>query len=187
MPSAVEICNLALSYIGDSSISALSDSNDRARACNIHYEVQRDATLRAHPWNFAIKREALAQDSGWSDDEWTYAYELPSDYLRMLSPVEEYPGEIEYAIENNLVLCNDDTLTIKYIAQITDTGYFDSIFVDVLAQRLAASLAMALSKQKKLVDMMWQAYNQKLNEARQINGLESEKVAFYLPELTSIR
>lgn len=187
MASAVEICNLALSYIGDSSITALSDSNDRARACNIHYAVQRDAVLRAHPWNFAVKRETLAQDATWDDDEWTYAYEIPADYLRMLSPIEDTPGEVEYAVENNLILCNDSTLTIKYIAQITDTGYFDSMFVDVLSQRLAAVLAMALSKQKRLVEMMWQAYNEKLNEARQINGLEAEKVSFYLTELTYMR
>ena len=105
----------------------------------------------------------------------------------MLHPVENYPGEVKYAVENALILCNDSTLTIKYIAQITDTGYFDSLFVDVLAQRLAATLAMALSKQKALIDMMWNAYKQKLNEARNTDGQEAEKIEFYLPELTSIR
>ena len=187
MASVVSICNMALSYIGDSAISALDDNNDRARACNLHYEVQRDACLRAHPWNFAKKREELAQDGTWDDDEWTYAYEIPSDYLRMLSPVENYPGEVPYAVENGLILCNDSTLSIKYIAQITDTGYFDALFTDVLAQRLAATLAMALSKQKALIDMMWNAYKQKLDEARQMDGQEAEKVEFYLPELTAIR
>ena len=58
--SEVAICNLALTYIGDSSITALTDNSDRARACNAHYEDCRDQVLRMHPWNSSIIRKSLA-------------------------------------------------------------------------------------------------------------------------------
>lgn len=56
----VSIANMALSRVGQhNQIAALSDSNEAARQCNLHYEPARDALLRAHPWNFAIKRTKL--------------------------------------------------------------------------------------------------------------------------------
>jgi hypothetical protein len=58
--SEVSIANMALSHVGQhNQIAALSDSTEAARQCNLHYEQARDSLLRAHPWNFAIKRTVL--------------------------------------------------------------------------------------------------------------------------------
>ncbi len=60
MPSTVvDICNLALGHLGEAPITAISDENTRARACNERYESTLDATLRAHRWNFAQARVAV--------------------------------------------------------------------------------------------------------------------------------
>ena len=58
--SEVDICSYALRLIGDQPITALTDNSDRARLCNSIYALTRDATLRAHPWNFATYRAAVA-------------------------------------------------------------------------------------------------------------------------------
>jgi len=57
--SSLEICNIALLKIGADSITALSDANKRARLCTLLYDFMRKKLLRAHPWNFAIKRSFL--------------------------------------------------------------------------------------------------------------------------------
>ena len=77
--SDVAICNLALTYLGDSSITALTDNTDRARACNAHYANCRDQVLRMHPWNSSLVRvslAALADSPAW---EWSYQFTLPKD------------------------------------------------------------------------------------------------------------
>ena len=63
MASEVDIANRALQKLGAESIVSLTQDSENARACNLCYEPIRDAELRAHPWNFAIKRASLAADS----------------------------------------------------------------------------------------------------------------------------
>ena len=63
MPSDVDIASNALHEIGEKSITSLDDDSDRARLVKQFYAVTRDATLRAHPWNFATTRRSLAQET----------------------------------------------------------------------------------------------------------------------------
>jgi hypothetical protein len=60
MPTKVDIANDALLRVGDATISAFEDASDRARLVNQLWDRTADACLRAHPWNFAIRRVVLA-------------------------------------------------------------------------------------------------------------------------------
>lgn len=189
MSSIVEICNMGLTLIGDQIISSLDDDNDRARIATIFYEPTRDAVLRAHPWGFAKARVALAQAAGSPDSKYSYHFTLPTSpkCLRVLEVDEDYPGQIPYSVEGRKLLADDSTITILYIAQITDSGLFDSLFNDCLAARLAMAFAMALSKQKTLVELAANVYEAKIGEARTVDGLESTKKEIYNTTLTAVR
>jgi len=59
-----EICNLALTKIGQKTISSIDDPNDKnARLCAIHYAQALDELLRAGFWSFAKKGAKLAADT----------------------------------------------------------------------------------------------------------------------------
>lgn len=58
--SSLVLCNNALTLLGTRRITALADPSKEARACNDNYDACRRAVLRMHPWNFALKRVALA-------------------------------------------------------------------------------------------------------------------------------
>ena len=189
MSSIVEICNMGLTLIGDQVITALSDSNDRAKVATLHYEPTRDAVLRAHPWGFAKTRVELAQAAGSPDFGYEYHFTLPTDpkCLRVLSLEEDYPGQIPYSVEGRKLLCDESDVSILYIAQIVDSGVFDSLFTDTLAARLAWNFAMALSKQKTLIELAANVYQSKIGEARTTDGLESVKQEIYNDTLTRVR
>lgn len=55
----VGLVNLALAALGQASISALADSNQRARVMNNLYEPNRDWLLNHYNWPFAVNREVL--------------------------------------------------------------------------------------------------------------------------------
>ena len=63
MPSTLDqldICNLALSRVGEQAISNLSDQTNRAAiACNISYMSVLAEVSRAHPWNCLMRSIAL--------------------------------------------------------------------------------------------------------------------------------
>jgi len=188
MASIVEICNMGLTLIGDQTIDALSDSNDRATVATLFYSDTKDAVLRAHPWGFAKTSVALAEAAGSPVfAKWGYHFTLPIDNLRVLEVEEDFPGQIPYSIEGGKLLADDSSITILYIAQITDTGLFDSLFTDALAARLAMVFAMNLSKQKTLVELAAKVYDIKITEAKTVDGLESTKKDIFNNTLTSVR
>ena len=69
-----------------------------------------------------------------------------------------------------LIKCS--TAKIEYIGQITDTAQFDELFIDVLAQRLAAEIGMALADNASMVKGLWDVYQAKLSEARLMDATE---------------
>ena len=63
MASEVDICNIALSNLGERPITARNDQNQRARACDNRFNDVRDLVLRSHVWNCALKREQLTSSA----------------------------------------------------------------------------------------------------------------------------
>lgn len=177
--SETSICNMALTRIGHDFISSLTESTKAGRLCNLHYEPTRDALLRSHPWNFAVRRAELSQIANVPTYEFGYAYALPTDFLRMVRTQSEAEGDnFEYRIEGQLgssskVLVTDEgTMKIEYIAKITDPTAFDAAFVDVLAQRLAAEIAVPLTDNANMAANHWRIYQDKLREARNMDAQE---------------
>lgn len=87
MASDVDICNLALSHLGDTATVASIDPPEgsaQSEHCARFYPIARDSLLEMHSWGFATQRAQLALlGSAWP--EWQYAYALPSDTLNILA------------------------------------------------------------------------------------------------------
>ena len=175
MATELSICSNALRRLGDDPITSLTDDTERARLCNSFYSDTRDAVLRLHPWNFAITRATLAQLSTTPTYEYAYQYALPTDpyCLRVLSmEYEDYIFTVENSTEGRVLLTDESTAKIKYIARITDTALFDTLFVDTLTAKLSAELAYPITGSASLQAQMEKIYQQKLSEARSIDGQE---------------
>lgn len=54
-----EIVNLGLVRLGATRITSLSDGSNNANEANAIYTLIRDEVLRAHPWNFATRKQTL--------------------------------------------------------------------------------------------------------------------------------
>ncbi|MDJ0513018.1 MAG: hypothetical protein QNJ62_06210 [Methyloceanibacter sp.] len=173
--SAVQIANMAVDYLEESPITALTDDSDTARWLNRNFEPARDGLLRGYGWNFALKRAAVASN-GTPEFGWKYQYPLPNDCLRIL-PLKingELNGrDIPHEIEDNHILTNEGApLKIRYIKRVEDTGQFDSLFAEALAARLAMKMAHWMTGKTSYFDRAVEAYRTALEEARLIDALE---------------
>lgn len=161
----VSICNMALSLVGNKSflITSLNDAKESARQAKLWYEPIRDATLQAHPWNFAVRRATLATIADVPTFGYTYAFALPADYLHAFKSEDEEDGfEDDYKVEgllgstNRVLVTDSETFNLKYIAKITDSNAFSPLFVQALATHLASVMCVPLtdsqSKAKELAD-----------------------------------
>jgi hypothetical protein len=192
--SETQIVNMALSRIGHNvPVSDINtDTSTAADLARLHYEICRDSLLRDHPWNFAIKRATLAADSTAPAFEYDYAFPLPSDCLQVIRTSWEATGwsnrdeavrvfwdanSIPYRIERHssgatALLCNEDSVSIEYIARVEDTSKFDPMFTDVLVARLAAEFAMPLADNAALTRNAWDIFGSKLAAARSRDAME---------------
>ena len=190
--SDTAICNLALSRLGHYSISSLTEGTVTGDRCNLHYAMTRDALLRAHPWNFAIRRQTLALDSVIPNHEFNYRHALPINpyclkVLRTDWEANGYSGTavygfaghnggldggVPYRIEGRFLLCNETVVKIEYISRIDDVAQFDDLFTDLFAQRLAAEMCMAFTDNQSMSKGLWEVYTAKLSEARSMDAQE---------------
>lgn len=154
--SSAEICNLAVDYLGQQEESLVNSIitpvTNTERLCARWYDVTRRSVLRRKPWNFAIKRVILTMDSTAPVFGFTAAFNLPNDFLRVvtLEEVGTFNTSIlrDYQVESNQLLMNADTgtnLNLRYIFDIVDVTKFDAMFVDLLAVELALRLSFKLT------------------------------------------
>lgn len=150
--SKTDICNLALSRIGDQAVTETQideDKDTRAQHCNRHYEQTRDALIRSHWWRFASDRKELVVTDA-PDFEWAYAFTLPTDFLRMKSIFEDNnttnkTSILPYALEDKILLYSESTCEIRYIKQVTTVADFDPLFIETFILQLGLKLIPPLA------------------------------------------
>ena len=157
MASEVDICNLALSRLGDdATVASINppEGSSQAEHCAQFYSIARNSMLQGHDWNFATRRETLALLTVDSFN-WSYAYARPANSLRILSilPQASSPEDdgVEFELSNatddtELILTNLDVATARFTIVVTDTTKFPPLFIDALGWLLAAHLAGTVIK-----------------------------------------
>jgi len=180
--SDVQICNMALTHLGQSRINNLTDTSEASVLCNLYYETTRDEVLRSHEWNCALWYQSLAALASTDDDyllgdyeEYDYQFQLPTNpfCLRVLE-VSDYPT-YPYEVVSGYLLTNLSTVVIKYIRRVEDPTKFDPLLVKAISYRLAAELAIKITNSTKIRDDMLMMYELQLNRAIDLDARESEK------------
>ena len=77
-------------------------------------------------------------------DQWGYAYQLPSDTLKVIQ-VNEDPNQTFDVQKNRYLYCNTEECLAMVIRQVTDVTKYDATFVDAFAWRLAQELAVVIT------------------------------------------
>jgi len=187
MSSAVEICNLALSHLGDDATIASIDPPEgsaQAEHCAMFYPLARDALLEMHSWRFATKRSLLAElvSDGWG---WQYVYAQPINSLRVLSILPASAHESYNTADYDIKTTSGDVVAIYtnlpdasalYLSKVEDSGRFSPLFTDALSRLLASYLAGPVIKGDsgaKMAQTQYQAFRMVLGQA--INSDASQR------------
>lgn len=180
MPSSdTELCNLALSHLGEAPIVSLNDDSKAARACALEYQPTLDALLREHRWNFAKDRATLSQLSAVPAFGWDHAYQLPSNFLRVLEFNDTEIGDViseEFDIEGQAILTDSDAVNLVFIKRITDTTLFDALFVRAFSLQLAINISAPILGTTNKTAELQSLYDARIGpKARRIDANESRR------------
>ncbi len=174
MASEVSICNVALSRINAAPITSLTDGSRQATLCHDLFPALRDELLRVHTWNFAVARVLLARREVAPVFGWSYAYQLPADFIRVVSVHGEESGRsvASYRVEGDALLSDDPALYLRYIKRVTDTNIMTPDFRRALSLWLAADLALGLGNSRTLRGALLDEYRAALQAARSADAIE---------------
>ena len=191
MASAVDIANSALNLLGASTISAFTDDSKNARLCNQRYENVRNRVFRSHAWNCLHKRVQLAQNSTAPVIEYSNAYALPSDCLRVLKvhngTTDSIASDIDYKLEGRNIVTDEGTIYLIYIALDTDPNNYDSYLQESISHQLAADLCYAITNNATLANNYMARADERLREARFIDASENSLGTIESNEFTDAR
>lgn len=165
MPSAVEICNIALSHIGAESLVASIDPPDgsaEAGYCATFYPIARRMATEVVAPSWAKTRVALAEVTNTST-VWAYAYAKPADCIKPLRVLDPWDavmfaddptvvadsterGSADFEVEGDVIRTNEPDAVLIYLRDVTDTSKFSPMFTTGLGMLLAGYLAGPIIK-----------------------------------------
>lgn len=200
MSSVVAICNLALSNIGKPNISDIEEASAEAKVCKQFYYHTRDMLLQSHPWRFAGATVALAEVSNSKENRWIYAYQRPSDCLKIRRVLDDTlldyvpydriavkAGGLDYALEGSIIYCSISPAYLEYTQKIEDPTVWPVLFQDALAWHLAVRLAMPLTRDPKIRSEAYQLARQMTLEAATADANEVRETSDYPSEANEAR
>lgn len=157
MATIVDICNLALSYLGEgSTVTSIDppDGSPHAGNCNRWYPHALRACFEDFDWSWATNRIIPARLTSIDNSvyQWKYGFTLPSEMVRLInvkspSGAPEFPHSFcDYEVEANctngskILLCNAPDPIVTYVKYVDNSSLYPSYFVECVVLRLAAML-----------------------------------------------
>lgn len=193
MTTKTDILNLALANLGQDFISADNQNTAAARSANFMYDFARRNLLRAHDWTFAVRTAPLAESATISPfGQLPYVYALPADALFLKTIFYEgslFKIDLKHRLfmtddNQKLVACSFANPTAIYVKDEQNTSLFEPDFTACLAFLLAAELAVPLTADTHLAQLMLGKYQAALDNARLTNKTEQverpERVSEFL-------
>lgn len=149
-------------------MSTMEDSKE-AKTCLAEFDKTRRLVLRLYPWGFATKRTVLAPDPEQPPFEYAYRHQLPSDFIRV---VELYDYDGEHRVEGFGLLCDADTINLRYVWDIEDLGTADPLFIEAFEWYLAYVISRYLVESETVRQEALNGFKQILSSAKFIQSTE---------------
>ena len=173
MVSAVEICNAALLNLGATEIQSFTDGSPNSKFCNIRYPIARKSELRKHAWNFAVKRQELAQSTTTPVFDYDFRYALPADHLRTLRVANSSETNVyDYKQEAGFIVTSATQIYLRYIFDVTDTTKWDSTFIDLMVARMSYDLSYSITRRRSVWESFKLNYDEIATRTRPIDSTE---------------
>lgn len=182
MSDYVTVANQALSLLGENDQLRDPDQDSApGRTVRAVWERVRQATLRDHPWNFAIARRWL---NALNENvvEFDYAFLLPqgpNGILRLLEILSPTLDDRDWTMEGGKILANTlGPLAIRYVADVPDVSQWDALFCDAFAAKLAFQICDRITGDLSRQGAMEAVYRRALAKAKGVDAKENPPVPF---------
>lgn len=197
MSSVVDICNIALSRLGDrATVTSIDPPEGSAQAdhCRRFYPIALKTILATYNWSFATTRKELARLTA-EPIGGGYAFPIPADCVKIIYayPVDENGNATRQTLHYVRELINGQVcllaeqkrIWIRYITTEVKPEKFSDVFADALAFLLASNLAGTVVPGMTGVQMaaeMMRFYEDRLLKAQAQDAVQDRDHLSYKPD-----
>jgi hypothetical protein len=103
---------------------------------------------------------------------YAYLYDLPSDFIRLLT-VDESPVPEGWKLEGGKLYSLQDTAQVRYVYDVTDYTAMDIMFYECLAIYLAWDLCLELGRDNSLKEQLARDLKECIAKARFVDATEN--------------
>lgn len=184
MSSRTQIINDGLRAISASLIEDPDEDTESARQAKGVFEQVVKAELEGNAWFFAKAQAVLPQNATAPLFKYARAFNLPSDFIRLVELDDRWVFSIIRHVDTNPVpnyelqgraIFTDlgAPLKIGYLKDVTsDPTMWSPMFCDVVSYALAVKLAMPLTKSEGIVSLAEKLYQKAVRRAKQANAIQ---------------
>lgn len=188
--SEISICNIAISWLGGIKIISFDDNTAEAKLCSAVYPADRDAVLEQRNWSFALSRVKLNRLANDPLYGYNAAFQLPNDLIRMvdIATDSDFNNTLkDWSKEGDQLLVSSDVVFLRYIKRCEDPTKFSPGFIQCLAARIAADICVPLTSNVNLFGAYWEKYQAMLEEAGNMDGIQSRTQPIFMSKLIGAR
>lgn len=168
--SPVALCSRALMKIGAQPIQSFYDDTAEAEFALALYQPTRDALLSAYPWRFACVQTTLPQLEIPPLADFSYAFQLPNDCLRVLSVGDQGSSRgLVYRRIGTTLHSDASHMILNYIARVEES-VTPPYFEQALMVRLAAEFCLPLTENSSRADMLYRLAQNEFDAAKRIDA-----------------
>ena len=170
MLSDIALCSRAMAKLGADPVQSFDDDTAESEIASQLYGSTRDAVLSAHPWTFALGQTLLSPLMAVPVADFRYAFDLPPDFLRVVSAGTGSIGRgLVYRIHERRLHCDAESVNLTYIFR-PDESAWPPFFDQVLIARLAAEFALPITESSSRADALHKLAGSELALAKTIDG-----------------
>lgn len=181
------ICDMALSHMGNyGSVNDIDNPKEsKETTFALWYDVTLQAALRLLIPNFATTRRVVSKKATSPEFGYAYAYEYPSDCLKVLGFGEIDKKQftdynIEQGSDGAVELQTDelfeDGLELRFIINETDVAKFTADFKILFSIMLAINTCMPITQKKSIKDGLEATLPLKMSELSGVNAQENPPI-----------
>ena len=166
----IALCARALIRIGAAPITSFDDGTAESEIAGARYPTVRDALLSSYAWSFATRQVTLTRLADAPLADFSYAYQLPNDFLRALSAGTGTRGRgLSYRISRGALHTNASAAVLTYIFR-PDEAEFPPYFDATLMARLSAEFTIPVTESTSRAAAQFKIANDEFKRARQIDA-----------------
>lgn len=164
--SALVLCSRALLKIGAQPVASFDEGTAEAEVAANLYPSVRDALLSAHPWSFASGQMDLPRLADVPYADFRYAYQLPADFLRVLSAGVGGRGRgLRYRIQEQRLHTDAEAVTLTYLFR-PEESELPPFFASALITKLAAEFCIPLTESTSRAELLHRLADLEFRAAR---------------------